>query len=137
MNRAGQGQAGFTLLEVLAALAVVAFGLAALWKGLGQGIAVTQGLPDRVMARWVAENRLVLRQARGEWPETRTYDGQTEMGGRQWFWQEQVTATDAEQLRRVTVTVGTQEDDPSLVSLEGYLRDPGAGGGQADGQGAP
>jgi len=116
-----RGQAGFTLLEVLAALAIVAFGLAALWKGLGQGIAVTQSLPDRVMARWVAQNRLVLRQARGDWPDTRTHDGKTEMGGRTWYWEEQVTSTDSERLRRVTVTVGIEEEDPNLVSLEGYV----------------
>ncbi|MFB6259458.1 MAG: type II secretion system minor pseudopilin GspI [Thiohalorhabdaceae bacterium] len=112
---------GFTLLEVLVALAIVAFGLAALWKGLGQGVAVTQSLPERVMARWVAQNRLVLRQARGDWPETRSFDGETEMGGRTWYWQEQVTSTDSERLRRITVKVGTDEADPGLVSLEGYV----------------
>ncbi|MFA9462052.1 type II secretion system minor pseudopilin GspI [Thiohalorhabdus methylotrophus] len=127
---------GFTLVEVLAALAVVAFALAALWKGLGQGIAVSQGLPDRQMARWVAQNRIVLHQARRDWPETRTYEGSTEMGGRQWFWREEVAETKEEALRRITVRVGTAEEDPGLVSLEAYLKRPeshsqnGGGGGQ-------
>jgi general secretion pathway protein I len=115
---------GFTLVEVLAALAIVAFGLAALWKGLGQGLAVSQGLPERMIARWVAENRLVLRQARNDWPDARTYEGDTEMAGREWFWEEQVTTTDEESLRRVTIRVGDEPDRRTLVTVEGYLKDP-------------
>lgn len=115
---------GFTLVEVLAALAVVAFALAALWKGLGQGIAVTQGLPERLVARWVAENRLVLRQARGEWPEARTYEGTTRMGGREWAWEEQIRTTDEEALRRVTIQVGPEGGEGSQVTVEGFLRRP-------------
>ncbi|HKJ71060.1 MAG TPA: type II secretion system minor pseudopilin GspI [Gammaproteobacteria bacterium] len=128
---------GFTLLEVLAALAVVAFAVAALWKGLGQGIQVTQGLPERVVARWVAQNRLVLLQARGDWPEPRSYSGSEEMAGRRWFWSEQVSTTDEERLRRVTVRVGTDKEDPSLASMEGYLlhRAPPQPVGEGDGSG--
>ncbi|MEF8792648.1 type II secretion system minor pseudopilin GspI [Thiohalorhabdus sp.] len=122
------GPRGFTLVEVLAALAVVAFALAALWKGLGQGIAVTQGLPERLVARWVAENRLVLRQARGEWPEARTYEGTTRMGGREWAWEEQIRTTDEEALRRVTIQVGPDSDEGSQVTLEGFLKRPRATG---------
>jgi len=121
MNSVGGNQRGFTLIEVLAALAVVAFGVAALWKGLAQGVAVGQGLPERVVARWVAENRLVLRQARGDWPEPRSYSGSVDMAGRQWHWREQVTTTDQARLRRVTVKVGPAEAEPSLVTLEGFL----------------
>ena len=118
------GQRGFTLVEVLAALAVVAFALAALWKGLGQGVQVTQGLPDRLLARWVAENRIVLHQARGDWPEARTYEGSSRMGGREWFWEEQVRTTEEEAIRRVTIKVGADPDQRTLVTFEGFLRQP-------------
>ncbi len=121
-------QSGFTLVEVLAALAVVAFALAALWKGLGQGVAVSQGLPDRLVARWVAQNRLVLRQARGDWPEPKEFEGSAGMADREWFWVEQVAETDEPSLRRVTIRVGGDEDDPGLVTLEGFLRQPVAPG---------
>lgn len=135
-----RGQGGFTLVEVLAALAVVAFAVAALWKGLSQGIAVTEGLPERVVARWVAQNRLVLRQARGDWPDTRSFSGSVEMAGREWFWTEQVAATEEERMRRVTVRVGRDEEDPGLVTLEGYLHRPrpapGSGAEGARGGGA-
>ena len=54
---------GFTLLEVLVALAVLVLALAALWNVLRQGIAVADALPDRVLAHRVAHNRVVLHQA--------------------------------------------------------------------------
>ena len=117
-------QDGFTLVEVLAALAVVAFALAALWKGLGQGLSVSQGLPERLVARWVAENRLVLRQARNDWPETRTTEGSTRMAGREWFWEEQVRTTEEARLRRVTIRVGTDPEQRTLITVEGFLKDP-------------
>lgn len=133
MSRRPTDARGFTLIEVLAALAVVAFAVAALWKGLNQGLAVGQGLPERVVARWVAENRLVRRQVRGDWPEPRSYTGTVEMAGRDWYWREQVTNTDEARLRRVSVQVGLDEEDPSLVRLEGYLYDQPQGSPAADG----
>lgn len=115
---------GFTLLEVLVALAVTALAIAALWKALSQGLVVAQGLPERSAARWVAHNRIVLRQAAGEWPAPRAYRGSAEMGGREWHWEEQVSATEEPRLRRLTVKVGRAPEAPSLATLEGFLRHP-------------
>ena len=112
---------GFTLIETLVALAVVAIGLAALWKGLGQGQAVSQALPERIQARWVAQNLLVTHQVMGEWPDTRTYTGIEIMGGRQWYWQEQISNTGVSNMRRVTIQVGPDEDSIAYI-LEGYLQ---------------
>ncbi|HKJ88151.1 MAG TPA: type II secretion system minor pseudopilin GspI [Gammaproteobacteria bacterium] len=134
MRRTRAREAGFTLVEVLAALAITAFALAALWKGLSQGVAVTQGVPDRLMARWVAQNRVVLHQARGDWPEAKTYDGSTEMGGRKWYWQEQVAETKEKALRRITVKAGTDKDNPGLVTFEGYLKQPDTGSNDGSGR---
>ena len=124
--RGSPGRAcGFTLLEVLVALAVTALAIAGLWKTLSQGIVVAQGLPERSAARWVAHNRIVLRQAAGEWPAPRAYRGSAEMGGREWHWEEQVSATEEPRLRRLTVKVGRDTEALSLVTLEGFLRHPG------------
>ena len=118
---------GFTLLEVLVAMAVLVFALAALWKALNQGIAVTDALPDRVVARWVAHNRIVLSQAGGQWPDARVYQGSEEMAGRTWYWEEEVRTTSEPQLRRITVRIGASPDSLTLVSLEGFIRQPDAG----------
>lgn len=114
-------ETGFTLVEVLVALAVVAFAIAALMRGLGQGIQVSSALPERLQARWVAENRLTLHQIRGDWPAPDTYDGTTRMGGRQWHWVEEVQETPQPGLRRIAVHVSTSEDDPRLVTLDGFV----------------
>ncbi len=116
-------QSGFTLIEILVALAVMVIAMAALWKGLAQGVGVSQGLSNRVVARWVAENRIVSRQVMGEWPDIRAYDGSVEMGGQTWFWQEQIANTGQANLRSITVSVGVDEDT-TLISLQGFLKGP-------------
>ncbi len=112
--------AGFTLLETLIAMAVVAIAMAALWKGLGQGQTVSQALPERVMARWVAQNHVTLKQVMAEWPEPGNTSGSDSMGGRMWYWQEQITNTTVQDMKRITISVGTSPES-LLVTLEGYL----------------
>ena len=102
-------------------------GLAALWKALNQGIAVTGALPERVQARWVAHNRVVLRQAGQHWPEPRVYRGSEEVAGRTWYWEEVVGTTSEPRLRRITVRVGASPEALTLASLEGFIRQPDAG----------
>lgn len=116
-------QTGFTLLEVLVALVIMVIAMTALWKGLAQGIAVSQGLPDRVIARWVAQNRITMRQVMGEWPDTRAYSGSEQMGGQTWYWQEQIAETSQTQMRSITVSVG-KDESAMLVSLQGFLQNP-------------
>ena len=96
---------GFTLIEILVALAVMVIAMTALWKGL---------------ARWVAENRIVERQVMDEWPDPRAYNGTEQMGGRTWYWQEQIATTGQDNLRSITVSVGL-EAESALISLQGFL----------------
>lgn len=117
-------QQGFTLLEILVALTIMTLGLAALWKSLSQSIEVTERLPQSVVARWVAQNRLTLRQAQSEWPPTRTFSGFEEMGGRTWYWQEKIEAGEQALLRRITVRVSLEEKSPAIYILEGFVARP-------------
>ncbi len=116
--------AGFTLLEVVTALALLAFSMAALWKGLGQATVVTQQVPERIVARWIAQNHVVMRQARNDWPALRTYSGVEQMNGRQWYWQEIIEQTEEPLMRRVTVNVALEKKGTPLFTLEAYLARP-------------
>lgn len=114
---------GFTLVEVLVALFVLAIALTAILRTMGQAIDATTSLRERTVALWVAQNRLVEHQMRRAWPAPDTIDGDVEIGGVKWFWREQVSTTPEPGIRRIEITVrhiaGSQDTQARLV---GYLR---------------
>ena len=69
-------QRGFTLLEVLVALAVVAIALGAGIKAAGSNIDNAAYLRDRTLAHWVAMNKLAEMETMKKFPSP----GTTERG---------------------------------------------------------
>lgn len=115
---------GFTLLEVMVAMAVLAIALAAVIDKTIESGANTSYLRDRALAHWVAENRLAEMQAMEEWREGRE-TGKTEFAGRQWHWEVEALPTPARRLRRVVVRVSDHESREQPISvLNGFLLDP-------------
>ena len=124
-------QRGFTLVEVLVALAVLAIALAALMRAMGQAVDITASLRDHDEALWVAQNRYAEHQMQRDWPPVDTVDGDAEMGGKTWYWREQVSTTPEPKLRRIEITVRREADSKAAAAkLVGYLLNtqPGAGG---------
>lgn len=81
-------QRGFTLLEVLVALAILATALGAAIKVASENAANAAYLRDRTHAHWVAANQINRFQADLEpLPESGPLDGVERLGGRDWFWQ--------------------------------------------------
>ncbi|HEX5512824.1 MAG TPA: type II secretion system minor pseudopilin GspI, partial [Gammaproteobacteria bacterium] len=126
---------GFTLLEVMVALAVLAIALAAVIdKTIESGVNVSY-LRDRTLAHWVAENKLAEMQAMDEWREGRQ-TGKTDFAGRTWYWEVEALTTPARQLRRVVIRVSEQEGANPISTLNGFLLNPEVRRPPADG-GAP
>lgn len=115
--------AGFTLIEVVLALAVLALALAAIIQASGSAARNVAYLQDKTFAHWVAQNRMnALRLAR-EWPAPGTSEGSERMADRAWRWEIKVSNTPEAQLRRVDIRV-RREGDPaetSLALLTGFL----------------
>lgn len=114
---------GFTLVEVLIALAVLAIALAAVMRVLAQSIDLSASLRDRTIAFGVAQDQLVLHYARRDWPDPDTRTGTREQAGRLWRWQEKVITTDLPEFRRIEIDV-SDANEQRLAHLIGYLRKP-------------
>lgn len=117
---------GFTLLEVLVALAVIAIAMAAIIKTTGAGAANTAYLRDKTLAHWVAMNQLAEMRIAEEPPSTGRKDGQQELAGRKWFWFAEIEKTADRDIRRVELSVHLEDDrrSPAVTVLTGFLGTP-------------
>lgn len=117
--------AGFTLVEVLVALAILAIALAAVLRAMGQAIDLTSDLRDRTEALWVAEDRVTEHQLMRDWPALDSKEGTLEFNGRQWRWRERVSAfLNFEDLRKLDVEITKANSPDVLAHLSVFLRRP-------------
>jgi len=117
---------GFTLLEVLVALAVLAIAMSALIKGGAENARSAAYLRDKTLAQWVAMNVVAEQRLAATWPAPGTQRGQEEMANHEWFWKLTVAETFDEDVRRLDVAVsGTEDKDAgSLVNLVAFIPRP-------------
>ena len=114
---------GFTLIEVVVALAIVALGMFAVFKSIGDTTSNIGYLRDRSMAAWIADNRITEMRLSGEYPSVDKTEGDVDYAGRRWHWIATVSQTPVDGLRRIDMRVRRDGDaeDSSLVSLAGFV----------------
>lgn len=117
---------GFTLLEILIALVILALGLAAASRVGSNATDHAGALRDRQLAAWVAENRAAWLHASRDWPEPGNSTGNSRMAGRDFLWEQQTTAVAQDRFRRVELRVraGEAADGAVLAHFVGYLEHP-------------
>jgi general secretion pathway protein I len=116
-----RGSGGFTLIEILVALAILAVALAAAVRSASIAADGTVELRERLAGTWVAQDRLAEHAARPLWPELGTRGGSTEQAGMQFAWRETVSGTPNPRLRRVEVQVfAARSPDRAVATLVGY-----------------
>ncbi len=113
---------GFTLLEVLVALAILAVCMAAVARAAGSGSRHVEAMRERTLADWVAQNRLALHTARGDWLPVGIQHGEEPQAGQHFTWREEVSATPNPTMRRIVVSVyAPNEPDHPLRQMTSYL----------------
>lgn len=113
---------GFTLIEVMVALAIVAFGLIAVFGQLNQSATAAMRLRDRSFAHWVAMNRIVELRLAGGFPAVGTRSDDVEMANQRWHYEVKISATEDDRLRRVDVTVSPADrQGRPLATVVGFL----------------
>lgn len=117
---------GFTLVEVMVALAIVALALPALLVALSRQVDATGYLRDKSLAQMVAANKLtelrILGQARQQILQGRD-SGSEEMAGREWFWWIESSPTEVPQFFRIEIAVALDEDsgEEPVFTLVAFL----------------
>jgi general secretion pathway protein I len=116
---------GFTLLEVLVALTIIALSLGALISTSGSQAGSAGYLKQKTIAHWIAMNEITQLQVEQAFPGKGDTNGSTVMAGIEWYWTRTVKETEDENSRQVELKVYLDEDrESSLTRLIGYLSRP-------------
>lgn len=100
---------GFTLIEILVALAVIGIGMSAALSVTNQVINTMSEVEKRTYGNWVAENILSELKLKGETVPGKI-NGDSEMAGRTWYWAADVIPTFDEDVLQCEITVSLEKD---------------------------
>ena len=118
---------GFSLVEVLFALFLVAMVIGVSTKVVGDSVRNVSSLKESTFARWVALNQLdayKIEIAQGAMPSASGDSGEAEMGNMNWRWVRNVTTSASDDLLEVRVTVYRADDagdDDPIMNVKGYI----------------
>jgi general secretion pathway protein I len=95
VRSAGTTSRGFTLIEVLVALAIVALGMGAVLGALTSAAGNVQALRDKTLAQWIALNQVADARLSVRPPSIGTTEGDiNSFGNGNWHWQRTISSVD-------------------------------------------
>jgi len=113
---------GFTLIEVMVALVVIALGMLGVIQAVSQTASNSGYLRDKTVAHWVGMNQLTEVRLQKSAPGIDKSSDEVEMAGRRWKWTMDVTQTPVDTIRRIDISVrpADAKEDSSLASVTGF-----------------
>ena len=111
---------GFTLIEVMVALAVLAIGMSAALHSTSQAGYAGSFLKQKTIAHWVASNVAAELSINREWLDPGVTTGTETMARQTWRWEAKVQNTEVPELRLVTIRVTLDgKEKASLITFLG------------------
>jgi len=118
---------GFTLIEVLVALMIIAVALGGAVKVMGSATVNASILSQKSFAQWVGLNQLTKVKLDGIWLKTGESKGETEMAKQKWVWVQKVIKTEIDDVNRLEIDVylapKTSDSNP-LANVVGFFAKP-------------
>ncbi|MGO9443600.1 MAG: type II secretion system minor pseudopilin GspI [Thiobacillaceae bacterium] len=116
---------GFTLLEMLVALAIVAIGLTAALRASGMGTEGVGEYRNHMLALWLAQNIVTEHVARGDWPAPDTTSSEAVFANHRFLVREAVKTTPNPRFNRLDVMISdAQEPSRTLQHSVVFLTSP-------------
>lgn len=116
---------GFTLIEVLVAMTILAVGVSALVSSSGASAFRSGKLREKEVGRWVAANHLATLQALPSWPDLGAKNTEVDMAKQRWFINTRTRKLEDEDLRRLDIEVRLDPDSDSYIySVTGFVGNP-------------
>jgi len=111
---------GFTLIEVLVALAIVAVALGTIIAITSQDIMRVDSMQKKMFANWVAQNILAENRLNNTKNSVGTKDGSIVYAGTEWNWEIVTSKSGIENLFRMDITVSNANNKISIRKLTGF-----------------
>lgn len=96
---------GFTVLEVMVALFIIAISLGGAIYTVGRAASNEKIMGDQTFARWVAMNHIAEEKLKRSFPKEGSSNGTETMAGIKWKWQQKTLNTEIQNVRRIEVSV--------------------------------
>jgi len=118
---------GFTLIEVLVALFIVAVGMGTLMSALTTAAQSTMQLREKSFAEWIGLNQLSTARLSVALPATGKSENELEFAGTNWHWEQNVSDMEVPGLKRIVIQVRRAGDnvpkDRWLATVVGFRGD--------------
>jgi general secretion pathway protein I len=121
MTPQNKTNAGFTLIEVLLALAVIAIALTALLKASSQDVSFTHRIKQKTISHWVALQAVtniqlgIITIPPGQ-PSTHVVS----MLDTRWYWRAEQTSTPTDNIKKITILVSPNRTGPFMEELVAF-----------------
>jgi len=116
---------GFTLLEVVVALAVVTLGIIAAFNLIVQISAGSLHMKEKTFAGWVASNEITRLRLSGEFPDVSQFDGDVEFAGSDYRWRATISETGVDNMRRIDMDVSYADEPDEIIDRSvGFITPP-------------
>jgi len=119
---------GFTLVEVMVALAIAGLSLAAVAASVSQLVDAGSAMQERTYASWIAQNKITELRLANEVPEVSVSTGEVEFVALEWAWRATISETGVENLFRVDVAVSHAGSEDVIRTVTGFIGEPGVPG---------
>ena len=115
---------GFTLIETVVALLIVALGMTAVYMQIGQFATTSILMQDKTLASWIGSNIVTELSLARDWPEIGDSEEEVEYASRRWLVTIEISETEVDNLRRADVSVALSDRPERVIHTVSGLIEP-------------